>query len=75
MQDVLVAIRAAIATNDEAARIVLTESDIEFLELKEEDEGRGVKHTGDYTVAIRVKGPEGGESIKRTVRVIPQEVV
>ncbi|KJX92480.1 Ribosomal protein L9/RNase H1 [Zymoseptoria brevis] len=73
--DVLVAVRAAIATNDEAARIVLTENDVEFVDLKEEDVGRGVKHTGDFTVAIRVRGTEGGGSIKRTVRVIPQEAV
>ncbi|CZT15945.1 uncharacterized protein RCC_01784 [Ramularia collo-cygni] len=69
-QDVLVAIRAAIHSNDEAAKIQLREEDIVFLDDKV---GRAVKSVGDFTVEIGVKGAEKG--IKRTVRVIPQEVV
>lgn len=68
--DVLVAIRAATATNDEAARIVVREEDVVFLDEKV---GRAVKFVGDFTVEIGVKGAEKG--IKRTVRVIPQEAV
>lgn len=69
-QDILVAIRAAIATNDEAARIQLREEDIVFLD---ENVERAVKFVGDFTIEIGVKGMEKG--LRRTVRVIPQEAV
>lgn len=68
--DVLVAVRAATATNEEAARIVLREEDVVFLDEKV---GRAVKTVGDFTVEIGVKGAEKG--VRRTVRVIPQEAV
>lgn len=69
-QDILVAIRAATATNDEAAKIPLREEDIVFMDEKV---GRAVKSVGDFTIEIAVKGSERG--LKRTVRVIPQEAV
>lgn len=68
--DVLVHIRAAIARNDEAAKVILEESDIEFLDAEVEREGK-VKHVGDFTIEIGIKGAE--ERLKRTVRVVPQE--
>lgn len=69
-QDILVAVRAATASNDEAARIQLREEDIVFLDEKV---GRAVKFVGDFTVEIGVKGAENG--IKRTIRVVPQDVI
>lgn len=68
--DILVHIRASIATNDESARVILAEDDIRFLDKEAETE-RKVKHVGDFTIEVRVKG--ASEAIKRTVRVIPQE--
>ncbi|EME41888.1 hypothetical protein DOTSEDRAFT_177289 [Dothistroma septosporum NZE10] len=68
--DILVAARAAIAENDEAARVILAESDIRFMDEEARTEGK-VKHVGDFTIEIKVKGAERG--VKRTVRVVPQE--
>lgn len=68
--DVMVHIRAAIARNDEAAKVILEESDIEFLDSKVEREGK-LKHVGDFTIEVHVKGEE--QRLKRTVRVVPQE--
>lgn len=68
--DVLVHIRAAIARNDEAAKVILEENDIEFLDAEVEREGK-VKHVGDFTIEVHVKG--GEQRLKRTVRVVPQE--
>lgn len=68
--DVLVHIRAAIARNDEAAKVILEENDIEFLDSEVEREGK-LKHVGDFTIEVHVKGEE--QRLKRTVRVVPQE--
>ena len=69
--DVLVAMRAAMATNDEAARVHLAEGDIKFVNVAAEDEHR-VKHVGDFTVEIRPKGAEN--AVRRSIRVIAQEM-
>lgn len=72
--DVLVAIRDAVARNDEAARIALTEADITFVELvegSEETDATRVKHVGEYQVDITVKGTM--VPVRRTVKVIAQE--
>ncbi|PPJ58056.1 hypothetical protein CBER1_03865 [Cercospora berteroae] len=69
--DILVAVRASIATNDEASRVIVTEQDIEFLNEPARTDKR-IKEVGDFTIEIKVKGEENG--IKRTVRVVPQEV-
>lgn len=69
--DILVAVRASIARNDEASRVILTEQDIAFLDAASREEGK-IKKVGDFTVELKVKGVE--EGLKRTVRVIPQEV-
>lgn len=68
--DILVAVRVAIAENDEAARVILAEGDIRFMDEEARAEGK-VKHVGDFTIEIKVKGAERG--VKRTVRVVPQE--
>lgn len=72
--DVLMAVRAAMAENDEAARVVLQESEIRLIDPATEDgaEAGKVKHIGDFVVEIRVRGAE--EVVHRTVRVLPQEL-
>ena len=71
--DVLQAVRATMARNDEAARVVLHEEDIAFVDLPETEhsEAGKVKHIGDFTVEIKVRGVDA--VMKRTVRIIPQE--
>lgn len=72
-QDVLAAVREGMARNDEAARVVLLESEIAFVDLPDvlgAEAGR-VKHMGDFTVEIRARGAEG--AVRRVVRVLPQE--
>jgi hypothetical protein len=71
--DVLQAVRATIARNDEAARVVLQEEDISFVDLPEAEhsEAGKVKHIGDFTVEIKVPGSD--ETIRRVVRIVPQE--
>jgi hypothetical protein len=71
--DILQAVRAAMARNDEAARVVLQEEDITFVDLPETEhsEAGKVKHIGDFTVEIKVRGSDA--VIKRTVRIVPQE--
>ena len=72
--DVLQAVRATMARNDEAARVVLHEEDIHFVDLPETEhsEAGKVKHIGDFTVEIKVRGVDS--VMKRTVRIIPQDI-
>jgi len=69
--DVVVAIRAAMAENDEAKMVVLREEDVRFVDLAAED-GERVKHVGEFVVEVKVKGVE--EGVKRNIRVVAQEV-
>lgn len=71
-QDVLIAMRAALETNDEAARVALQEADVSFVDLPEIEEPGKVKHVGEFAVYVRVKGAEIG--VKRVVRVVAQEM-
>ncbi|KXS95535.1 hypothetical protein AC578_6984 [Pseudocercospora eumusae] len=68
--DILLAVRAATATNDEAARVVIAESDIQFLDPQAQSENK-IKSIGDFTIELNIKGAE--EGIRRNVRVMPQE--
>lgn len=71
--DVLVAVRAVMGDNDEAARVVLHEGEIQLVDLHQGEgaEAGKIKHVGDFIAEIKVKGSE--KAIQRTVRVIPQE--
>lgn len=71
--DVLVAMRAVMAGNDEAARVILQESDIQLIDLQQAEgsEAGRLKHIGDFVMEIKVKGVE--KAIQRTVRINPQE--
>lgn len=73
-QDILVAVRAAMGGNDEAARVLVAEEDITFVEsgVAEIEENRRIKHVGDFTVEIRTKGAE--EGVRRLIKVHAQEV-
>lgn len=68
--DVLASIRNDLARNDEAARIVLTEEDVKFTNLREGDETNRVKRLGEFEVDIRIKGAE--EPLRKVVRVLPE---
>ncbi len=68
--DVLQAVRAALQEDDEAKRVVLSEQDVQFIDLPETE--KVVKHVGTFVVEIQVKGAE--EAVSRIVRVIPQEL-
>lgn len=73
--DVLTAIRAEMAENDEAKQVVLREDDIQFVDLPStegsEAEKDRVKHVGTYSITIRIKGTE--DQVRKSVRVIEQE--
>jgi hypothetical protein len=68
--DILVAVRASIARNDEAARVILAEDEITFMDEPARSEQK-VKSIGDFTVELKPRGAATG--LKRTVRVIPQD--
>ncbi|KAK4902869.1 hypothetical protein LTR27_000808 [Elasticomyces elasticus] len=68
--DVLMAVRAAMAENDEARMVVIREDDVKFVDAEETDR---VKMVGTFVVEIKVKNVE--EGVKRNVKVIAQEIV
>ncbi|KAK4542210.1 hypothetical protein LTR36_007058 [Oleoguttula mirabilis] len=71
--DVLSAIKAVMAENDEAARVVLHAEDIKFVEVATDaqPETDRVKFVGDFAVEILPKG--AAEGVRRAVRVNAQE--
>ena len=70
--DVVATVKAALAHNDEAARVVLSDSDVRFVGVSEEagDESR-VKQLGTFKVEIQVPGSDA--PITRNVRVRAKE--
>lgn len=72
--DVLQAVRASLAEDDDAQRVVLAEQDVSFVELPETEgeSSKVVKHVGEFAVEIKVKGAE--RAVRRVVVVIPQEL-
>lgn len=68
--DIVQEIRALLSHNDEAARITLDESDIEFVDVKMEDPTRA-KHLGMFPIKILVKGSDAWP-VERKVHVIAQ---
>ncbi|KAF2191238.1 hypothetical protein K469DRAFT_622729 [Zopfia rhizophila CBS 207.26] len=65
--DVAATIKAALAHNDEAARVLLSEHDIRFTEGHADGDSSRIKQLGTFNVEIKVPGAE--EPITRTVRV------
>jgi len=65
--DIADSIKALLAENDEAARVVLTDEDIKFVGPRGVDAIR-VKHLGEYEVEIQVRGAP--QPVRREVRVV-----
>lgn len=73
LQDVLMSMRAAMAENDEARRVVLHEQDLRFVDLPELEgaEAGRLKHVGEFKIEVKVRG--GETAVRRTVKVNPQD--
>ncbi|EMC92927.1 hypothetical protein BAUCODRAFT_77191 [Baudoinia panamericana UAMH 10762] len=71
--DVLVAVRAAMAENDEAKTVALREDDVRFVDVSVAEGGEAdrIKHIGVFAVEVKVKGAEKG--MRREVRVVAQD--
>lgn len=69
--DIVATIKSALAHNDEAARVLLTDSDVKFISGYEEDDTSRVKQLGTFKVEIQLSGAE--EPIQRTIRVRAKE--
>ncbi|PVH97026.1 hypothetical protein DM02DRAFT_616790 [Periconia macrospinosa] len=69
--DIANTIKGALAHNDEAARVVLTENDITFISGYEEEDTSRVKQLGSFKVKIQLNGAE--TSLERTVRIRAKE--
>jgi hypothetical protein len=65
--DVVATIRTALEHNDEAARVILSENDVRFVEGHAEGDATRVKQLGNFKVEIQVPGAEA--PITRTVRI------
>lgn len=69
--DVVATIKAALAHNDEAARVILTEGDVRFTEGQADGDSSRVKHLGTFKVEIQIPGAES--ALTRNVRVRAKE--
>ena len=69
--DVVATIKSALAHNDEAARVILTESDVHFVTGHEEGDTSRVKQLGIFKVEIKPPGAE--EPLIRQVRIRAKE--
>ncbi|KAF2997574.1 hypothetical protein E8E13_002000 [Curvularia kusanoi] len=65
--DVAATLKAALAHNDEAARVILNESDIRFVTDTEGGDAQRVKELGVFKIEIQVPG--AAQPLVRTVRV------
>jgi len=65
--DVVTTIKAALAHNEEAARVVLSDNDVRFVSGNEDGDATRVKQLGNFKVEIQVPGAEA--PITRSVRV------
>lgn len=69
--DIVTTIKSALAHNEEAARVVIADSHVEFLDTGVEGETSRVKQLGTFKIKIQVPG--AAEPITRTVRVRPRK--
>ena len=69
--DVVATIKSALAHNDEAARVILNDTDVHFITGHEEDDTSRVKQLGTFKVEIRVPGAQ--DPLSRQVRVRAKE--
>ncbi|KAF2145164.1 uncharacterized protein K452DRAFT_284549, partial [Aplosporella prunicola CBS 121167] len=65
--DIASSIKAMLADNEEASRVVLSEADVHFISGTTGEDTDRVKHVGEFEVEIKIKGAD--EGIKRRVRV------
>jgi len=65
--DIVTTIKGALAHNEEAARVVLADADVQFVDTGVEGDNSRVKQLGTFKVKIQVPG--AAEPITRTVRV------
>ena len=59
--------------DEEGARVVLGPEDVTIVSAKQDEDGGEadrIKALGDFEIEVRIKG---GEAVRRTVRVQPQE--
>jgi len=65
--DIVATIKAALAHNDEAARVLLSEHDVRFVSGHDEDDASRVKQLGTFKVEIQVPGT--AQPLVRNIRV------
>jgi ribosomal protein L9 len=65
--DIVQTIRAALAHNDEAARVLLSEDNVNFITGHEEGDTTRVKQLGMFKVEIQVTGVE--KALTRNIRI------
>lgn len=70
--DVAATLKAALAHNDEAARVILNEADIRFVTDSEGSDTQRVKELGVFKIEIQVPGAEA--PLVRNVRVKAKEM-
>lgn len=70
--DIVNAVKAIIAENDEASKIIFAEEDVRFVNLSVEGaEADKLKNIGEFEVEIKIKGADA--AVKKNIRVLPQE--
>lgn len=73
--DVANTIKAVLAENDEAAKIVFAEDDVRFVNVSLDGQAAietdKLKNLGEFEVEVRIKGVD--TPVRKTVRVLPQE--
>lgn len=65
--DIVATLKAALAHNDEAARVILNEADVKFVSGYEQEDASRVKQLGTFTIEIQVPGAL--EPLVRNIRV------
>lgn len=70
--DVALSIKALLAENEEASKVVISDEDVKFIGdvVADEDVGR-VKHIGEFQIDIQVKG--AATPVRRLVRVLEEK--
>lgn len=69
--DLVSTIKGALAHNDEAARVILSEADVKFVSGHEEEDASRVKQLGTFKVEIRLPG--AAEPLVRNIRIRAKE--
>lgn len=69
--DIVSTIKSALAHNDEAARVIITENDIQFISGHEENDASRVKQLGTFKVEVKLPGAEA--PLTRTIRIRAKE--